>query len=125
MVEPVPAAYRTVIPYLTIRDAPRAIEFYGRAFGAAEITRHAKSPQALGGTPVTLQLFFANVDAAWKRALDAGAEVAMELMDAFWGDRYGVLTDPFGHRWGMSQRIEEVSSEEMERRAAAWFAEGD
>jgi PhnB protein len=151
MVQGIPAAYRNVTPYLTIRDVPRAIDFYREAFGAEEVRRQAmpdgrvlhaeiaigpsrimmseemieygmKSPASLGGTPVTLQFFFEDVDAAWKRAVDAGAEVATELMDAFWGDRYGVLADPFGHRWGLAQRLEELSDEEMERRAEKWFA---
>lgn len=152
MVDPVPEEYRTVTPYLTVRDAARAIAFYEEAFGAEEVHRmetpdgqvmHAElaigpsrvmvseefpqwehhGPQALGGTPVTLQLFSEDVDAAWERAIDAGAEVHRELMNAFWGDRYGTLVDPFGHRWGLAQRIEEVGEEEMQRRAAEWFAE--
>lgn len=152
MVQPVPEEYRTVTPYLTVRDAAHAIAFYGEAFGAEVVHRttmpdgrllHAElaigpsrimlseemeewdmaGPKKLGGTPVTLQLFFEDVDAAWERALDAGAEVVHGLMNAFWGDRYGTLLDPFGHRWGLGQRIEDLSPEEIDQRAEAWFAE--
>lgn len=152
MVQPVPDEYRTVTPYLTVRDAERAIDFYAAAFGAEVLHRqtmpdgrllHAElaigptrvmlseemaewgmtSPLALGGTPVTLQFFFEDVDAAWSRAIEAGAEPVHELMDAFWGDRYGVVADPFGHKWGLAQRMEELTPEEMARRAAEWFAQ--
>lgn len=152
MVQPVPEEYRTVTPYLVVRDAERALGFYRDAFGAEEVHRQATpdgrmlhaevaigpsrvmlseemaewgmtSPQSLGGTPVTLQLFFEDVDAAWDRAVGAGAAPAHELMDAFWGDRYGVVVDPFGHKWGLAQRIEDLTPEELERRAAEWFAQ--
>jgi PhnB protein len=80
-----------------------------------------RSPDALGGTAVGLMLYQENVDAAWERAVAAGATVIMPLQNMFWGDRYGKLRDPFGHEWAMAQHIEDVSPEEMERRRSAAF----
>jgi len=74
----------------------------------------SKAPEALGGTPVTLNVDLPDVDAVWKSALDAGAEQVFPLKDQFWGDRYGVLQDPFGHRWGLSTRKQVVSREQLE-----------
>jgi uncharacterized glyoxalase superfamily protein PhnB len=76
-----------------------------------------RSPQSLGGTTVNLHLYVDDADAVFQRAVDAGATVAMPLMDAFWGDRYGTLTDPYGHSWGIATHVEDVSEEEMMRRA--------
>jgi PhnB protein len=79
------------------------------------------SPQTLGGTSGALTMAVEDADAAWQRALDAGAEAFHELEDAFWGERHGQFIDPFGHRWGVAQRLEEIAPEEVERRAAALF----
>ncbi len=147
-VKPVPEGYRTVTPYLVARGADRAIEFYKRAFGAKERFRmpgpggkimHAeiqvgdsmimlsdefpemggRSPQALNGSPVSLFLYVDDVDALFRRAVEAGATVDMPVQDMFWGDRYGKVTDPFGHHWQLATHIEDVASEEMARRSAA------
>lgn len=81
------------------------------------------SPKSLGGSTTTLHLYVENVDAAFDRAVAAGAAVAMPLMDAFWGDRYGQLLDPFGHRWALATRKENLSQEEVKKRGEAFFAQ--
>jgi uncharacterized glyoxalase superfamily protein PhnB len=131
-----------VTPYLAINGATRAIEWYKKAFGARELMRqpgpdgkliHArlrigdsivmisdsfpeghKDPINLGGTPITLHIYSNNVDNLWKKAVEAGAKVDMQLGDMFWGERYGQLTDPFGHSWSLSMRIP-MTRKEMER----------
>ena len=82
-----------------------------------------RAPTSLGGTATSLHLYVEDADAVFQRAVDAGATVSMPLMDAFWGDRYGKLIDPFGHQWGIATRQEEVSEEEMARRAQAFAGE--
>ena len=148
--KPVPEGYHTLTPHLVVGDANKAIEFYKKAFGAEEITRmpgpggkimHAsirignsvvmlndeypdmgsRSPKSIGGTPVTLNLYVENVDKLWDRAVAAGATVTMPLADMFWGDRYGMVTDPYGHRWSLATHKEDVSPEETMKRAAAAF----
>ena len=148
----IPPGFHTVTPHLEVRGAAQAIEFYKKAFGAEEICRMAgpdgqsimhaeikigdslificeewpgmsRSPQALGGTPVTVHLYVNNADKVFNQAVAAGATAQMPLMDAFWGDRYGTLVDPFGHSWGIAQHIEDVPPEEMAKRAQAAFAE--
>jgi PhnB protein len=144
----VPEGYRTVTPYLVIRGAAEAIEWYKKAFGAEDIARmpmpdgklmHAeikigdsfimmsdefpemgggKSPQALGGSCCSLHLYVPDVDASFSRAVSAGAEAQMPPMDMFWGDRFSKLRDPFGHEWTIATHKEDVTPEEMERRAA-------
>jgi uncharacterized glyoxalase superfamily protein PhnB len=133
---------RTVTPYLAVRGAAEAIDWYKRAFGAREVTRqltpdgkvmHAqirigdsvvmlsdvfpgsvhKDPLELGSTTVALHMYSRAVDALWKRAVEAGAKVDMPLEDQFWGERYGQLRDPFGHSWSMSMGVK-MSPEEME-----------
>ncbi|HVM22190.1 MAG TPA: VOC family protein [Sphingomicrobium sp.] len=144
MVKPIPDGYHSVTPYLIVDDAKAAIDFYGRAFGATEKMRlpmgnrigHAElnigdsiimladefpemghlSPKSRGGTTVSLLHYVEDVDAAWKRAIDAGATEFKPLENQFWGDRMGTLTDPFGHRWSLASAVEEVSPEEMQRR---------
>jgi PhnB protein len=153
MVKPIPEGYHTVTPYLTVRNASDAIEFYKRAFGAEERGRmrgpdgksimHAeikigdsivmlsdefpqgdtRSPQGLAGTTVSLILYVPDVDAAFQRAESAGARATMPPANMFWGDRFGKLTDPFGHVWGLSTHMEDVSPEEMTKRAQAAMAE--
>jgi PhnB protein len=148
-VQPIPAGYHSVTPGLTVHNAAEAIEFYKRAFGAEELCRmptpdgqrimHAeiqigdshlmlgdefpdmgcRAPRSLGGTPVSLHLYVEDADAVFQRAIEAGATVSMPIMDAFWGDRYGKLADPFGHEWGIATHQEDISDEELQRRAAA------
>lgn len=144
---PVPEAYRGVTPYLIVRDAARAIEFYTRAFGAQETMRidgpegkigHAEmqlgrgtfmladenpnmgflSPEVLGGAGVSLLFYVDDVDAQVATATAAGAKLTRPVQDQFYGDRSGLLTDPFGHVWTIATHIEDVSHEEMLRRAA-------
>ena len=152
-VKAIPEGHRTVTPYLTIQGASEAIAFYVKAFGAREVERmtnpdgskvmHAElkigdsliyvgeecpeygalGAKALGGSPVGLHLYVEDVDAAFERATAAGAEVEMPLMDAFWGDRYGKLVDPFGHKWSIATRKEDLTPEQMKERMAAAFAE--
>lgn len=140
----------SLMPYLVVRNANEAIEFYKKAFNAAEMFRMAmpdgsimhaevrfgdaviylcdefadrgvKSPLAFGGTPVSLHRYVDNVDAAFEQAVAAGAQVLMPLTNMFWGDRYGRLSDPYGHVWALAQHVEDVSPEEMDRRAQAAF----
>ena len=150
-VKPIPEGYQTITPYLAVDDATGAIEFYKRAFGAKERARmeapggkigHAeleigdslimlsdalpgsatKSPSELGGTSVSVVLYVDDVDAVVKRAIDAGGEVAMEVADQFWGDRFGSVRDPYGHVWGVATHVEDVPPEEMAERAKAAMA---
>ena len=146
-VRPIPEGYHSVTPALLVRGAAEAIDFYTRAFGARELGRmpapdgqriwHAElqigdarlmladefpemgghAPESLGGTPVSLHLYVEDADAVIQRAVDAGATVIQPPMDAFWGDRYGRIKDPFGHEWGVATHIEDVSEEEMRQRA--------
>lgn len=149
--DPIPADHATVIPGLVIRGAARAIDFYKAVFGAEEIMRlpypdgsalmHAElkirdsvlmlgdeaphwgaySPAALNGSPVTLLLYVEDADAVFAKAVALGAKVLMPPSDTFWGDRMGKFADPFGHQWMVATRKEEVSPEELARRAAAQF----
>jgi PhnB protein len=143
-VKPVPDGYHTITPYLTVRDAARAIEFYKAAFGAIERgvakgpdgkIMHAElkigdsiimladefpeygvvSPQSVGGSGSGLHIYIDGVDAAFDRAVKAGAEVEMPVSDQFWGDRYGKLKDPFGHKWSIGTHIKDVSMDEMKQ----------
>ena len=145
-VKPIPEGYHSVTPYLIIKGAADAIEFYKQAFGATELFRfpapdgkigHAeikigdspimladefaemgyKGPQALGGSPVSLMIYLEDVDTVFNRAVEAGASVKEAVQDKFYGDRTGTLTDPFGHVWHVSTHKEDVSMEEMEERA--------
>jgi len=145
MVQAIPSGYAGVTPYLIIRGAARALEFYKKAFGATELMRfpgpggtigHAeikigegvvmladespemghKSPQTLGGTATTLLFYVADVDAQFAKAVGAGATVKQALKDQFYGDRSGTITDPFGHIWTIATHKEDVSPEEMQRR---------
>jgi PhnB protein len=144
--KPIPEGYHSITPYLIIRGAAEAIEFYKKAFGATEMFRfpapggkigHAeikigdspimladefadmgyKGPESLGGSPVSIMLYVEDVDTVFNRAVDAGASVKEALQDKFYGDRMGSLVDPFGHRWHIGTHKEDVSMEEMERRA--------
>jgi PhnB protein len=147
-VKPIPEGFNTVTPYLVLHDAARAIEFYKRAFNATERVRmdgpagkvgHAelkigdsiimlgdempgvttRSPQSLGGTSAGIFLYVKDVDSAFQKAIDAGARVEAPLQDMFWGDRYGKLTDPFGHSWSLATHKEDVAPAEMQKRMQA------
>lgn len=146
MVKPIPDGYHSVTPYLVIDGAADAIEFYKKAFGAEEVFRmpmgdrigHAEirignsmvmladewpdmghlGPKARGGTTVSLLIYVDDVDASFRRALDAGATELRPLEDQFWGDRMGSLTDPFGHQWSLATHKVDVDPDEMQRRMA-------
>jgi PhnB protein len=147
-VKPVPEGYHTATPYLIVRGAAAAIDFYKQAFGAIEIMRmpmpngklgHAeikigdsiimladevpemghKGPQTLGGTSVGIMLYVTDVDAVATQATALGAKVIRPIADQFYGDRSGHFEDPFGHQWTLSTHIEDVSEDEMMRRMAA------
>ena len=150
-VKPIPDGYHTVTPYLTVDDAAEAIEYYKKAFGAKERVRmdapggkigHAeleigdslvmlsdpfpqastKPPSELDGTSASVFLYVEDVDAVVKKAVDAGASVAMEVEDQFWGDRFGSIRDPFGHIWSIATHVEDIPPEEMAERAKAAMA---
>ena len=152
-VKAIPDGYHSLTPYLIFRDADKAIEFYGRAFGAVETCRMndpqtgkvmhaelrlgdsmlflseenlaygARSPETLGGSPVTIHHYVEDVDATMAQAVEAGATVVMPAMDMFWGDRFGKLTDPFGHNWSIATHIEDPTPEQMTERMAEAFAQ--
>jgi PhnB protein len=143
-VKPIPEGYHTLTPYMTVRDAARAIEFYKKAFGAVERggvmkgpdgkVMHAElrigdsiimladefpefgglSPQSTGGAGMGLHIYVDDVDSAFERAIGAGGTVEMPVADMFWGDRYGKLVDPFGHKWSIATHTRDVSMKEME-----------
>jgi PhnB protein len=150
-VQPVPEGYHTITPYLAVDDATAAIDFYQRAFGAKERGRMAgpddkiahaeleigdsivmladpfpqfatRTPKELGGTSVGVFLYVDDVDAVYKQAIDAGATSTMEPDDMFWGDRFGSVTDPFGHSWQIATHVEDVSPEEMAKRSEEFMA---
>src|SRR5437868_4533571 len=139
----VPPGFHTLTPHLVVRNAPEALEFYKKALGA-EVLNVAKtpdgkvmhaalrigdsmlmlndempefgalSPLANGGAGVTIHIYTEDADSAYNRAVSAGAQVKMPLMDQFWGDRYGIVTDPYGHSWSVAAHIRDMSPEEME-----------
>jgi PhnB protein len=150
-VQPIPPGMHSLTPHLTCAGATDAIAFYGKAFGAQLLgsmpgpdgrLMHAmlkigdshlmlndeypefggKGPATLGGTPVTIHLYVNDVDAAFAQAVDAGATVKMPVADMFWGDRYGMLVDPFGHQWSLASHLKDMTQEEM--RAAGKAAMG-
>ena len=147
-VKPVPEGYPTISPYLVVEGAGAAIEFYGKVLGTTERMRlpgpdgtigHAelqlgdslimvadeapqrgiRGPRAIGGTPVTISVYVEDVDGVVERAVQAGATVLRPVEDQFYGDRSGQFEDPFGHRWSVATHVEDVSPEEMARRAEA------
>lgn len=151
MVQPIPAGYHTVTPYLMVREAARAIDFYRSAFGASEVMRfnepngriaHAeirigdshvmladerdtyRSPQTLGGAGASLMLYVEDVDRMFAQAVAAGATVQRPVADQFYGDRVGTIVDPFGHVWSIGTHKEDVSMEEMHRRMAKLMEQG-
>ena len=151
-VKPIPEGSHSITAGLVVRGGRKAIEFYKTVFGAKELSvmngpdgksvMHAElqigdskfyvgdempemgavSPQSLGGSAVSLNIYTEDCDAMFKRAVAAGATVKMPLTDMFWGDRYGKLTDPFGHNWGIATHKEDVSDTEMEKRGKEWMA---
>jgi PhnB protein len=149
---PIPPNYASAIPYLTVKGAAKAIDFYQKAYGAELISRmdmpngavmHAemrigaalfmlseqndewgsKSPDMLGDSPVSLMIYVEDVDALVKKATAAGAKLSMEVADQFWGDRSGCLVDPFGHRWMFATHIEDVTEAEIAERAKKMFGQ--
>jgi PhnB protein len=148
MVKAIPDGYHSATPYLIVDGAARAIDFYKRAFGAKELLRipapgdrvghaeikvgdsvimladehpeiNARGPQHYGGSPVSILLYVADVDALFKQAVAAGGTEVRPVADHFYGDRSGTLKDPFGHSWHLSTHTEDVSPEELNRRMAA------
>jgi uncharacterized glyoxalase superfamily protein PhnB len=151
-VNPIPAGFRTVTPYLAVNGAEKALEWYKRAFDAREVDRrfgpgglilHArvrignsfvmlsdifpgsahKSPLDLGAASVTLHIYTKDVDRLWHQAIDMGAKVDMPLQDTFWGERYGQLRDPFGHAWSLSMRSARLTPKQMDEMARAAMAQ--
>jgi PhnB protein len=149
--KPIPDGYHTVTPYLAVDDAAQAIEYYKKAFGAKERVRmeapggkigHAelevgdslimlfdpfpqsstRPPKELGGTSASVFMFVEDVDAVVKQAVDAGATITMEVADQFWGDRFGTVTDPFGHVWSIATHIEDLTPDEIAERGKAAMA---
>lgn len=148
----IPEGYHTVTPYLSVKGAERAIDFYKKAFGAQEIERHAGaegkimhavikigdslvmladefpesgcgmcSPESLKGSSVLLNLYVEDVDTFFNQAVKAGSTVIRPLMDAFWGDRYGQLRDPFGHLWSVATRKKNLTPEQFKEAAEEWM----
>ncbi len=151
-VKPIPDGFHTLTPYLTVKGAAEAIDFYKRAFGAQERFRfpgpdgktigHAEivigdsivmmadefphcnqSPQTLKGSPVGFLIYVEDADAAFKKAVAAGATVKEPLENKFYGERAGSVTDPFGHTWTLMTHIEDVSMEELKKRMDKMSAE--
>ena len=149
--KPIPEGYHTLTPYLAVENAAEAIEFYKRAFGASEHMRmpgpngtiaHAeirigdslvmlsdpfpqssvRPPKQLGGTSASLFMYVEDVDAVFKRAVDAGATVTTEVADQFWGDRFGSVTDPYGHLWSIATHVEDLTEQEIAERSEAAMA---
>ncbi|MDX6617380.1 MAG: PhnB protein [Solirubrobacterales bacterium] len=150
-VKPIPEGIHTITPHIVVGDAAEASDWYAKAFGAEERSRiplpggkvmtvelwigdspvmvagefpdmGIVSPLRIGGTATVLHIYTDDVDAAWERAIAAGAEERTPLGDMFWGDRHGQLTDPFGHRWNLAQHIRDVPPEEITAAAAEAFA---
>jgi PhnB protein len=148
--KPIPEGYHSATPYLIVKGAPEAIDFYKHAFGATESFRMAnpnggiahaeikigdsvimladehpnmgyRGPRSLGGSAVSIMLYVPDVDGTFDRALEAGAKAQRPVANQFYGDRSGTLEDPFGHIWTISTHVEDVAPEEMKRRAAAAF----
>ena len=146
--KPVPEGMQVLSPHIVCADAKAAMDFYAKAFGAEETARltgpndmlmhgamtiaggtimltdenpqwNALGPTTLKGTPVTLHLYVADADAFAQRAIEAGCKVLMPVSDMFWGDRYGVLEDPFGHRWAVATHVKDMTEEEVKAAVAA------
>ncbi|MBN1205907.1 MAG: VOC family protein [Myxococcaceae bacterium] len=153
MAKAIPEGYHTVTPYLIVKGAARALEFYKKAFNAKELGRMegpggtighaefqigdsrimiadespdmgARSPETVGGSPVGLCLYVEDVDALFKQAVSAGAKEERPVKDQFYGDRSGTVRDPFGHQWTIATHKEDVPPEEMKRRMDAMMKQG-
>jgi PhnB protein len=151
MAKAIPDGFHTLTPHLIVQDAAKAIEFYKKAFGAQEMGRHLTpdgktvmhaqlkvgdsflmlgsefpptclSPKSRGGTSVSLHIYVENADAAFDRAVKAGCTVKMPMTDQFWGDRYGVVEDPFGHQWSVATHKQDLTSEQIAANAKQAFA---
>src|SRR5689334_15836608 len=152
-VKPIPEGFHSITPSLIVKDAKKAIEFYKTALGATEkghamlgpdgkvmhaemiignsifflgeesLEMGAKSPETLGGAPGSIIIYTEDVDALYNRAVAAGATPGMPVADQFWGDRYGQLTDPFGHKWGIATHKENLTEEQMMVRMKDFFAQ--
>jgi PhnB protein len=145
-----PEGMHTITPHIVVSDAAAATDWYKQVLGAEERSRievpggklmqvelwfgdsavmladefpelGVLSPLSVGGTATVLHLYTNDVDALWKHAVDAGADMRQPLQDVFWGERYGQITDPFGHRWGLAQHLRDVPAEEIADAAAAMF----
>jgi PhnB protein len=148
----IPKGYHTVTPSLVVDGAAKALDFYKKALEAEELMRfpgpdgtimHAeirigdsrimlgdempeqggRGPKSIGGTPVSFFVYRENVDAAWKRAVEAGGKTIMPLADQFWGDRAGCFEDPFGHHWWLAQHVQDLTPEELKKRAESFFSQ--
>jgi PhnB protein len=145
--------FHTITPHLTVRGVDAAVKFYEQAFGAAELYRNLApdgksvmhvelllgdsrfflhdefpnhgqtSPLGVACTGVVLHLYVNNVDEIYEQTVAAGAKVIMPLQDCFWGDRYAIVVDPFGHRWSMATRIEDLSPRQVQKRAVEWSSQ--
>lgn len=153
MTAPVPEGYPRVMPYLIVDGGAAAIDFYTQILGASERMRMpgpdgklghaelqlgdsvimladenpemgARGPRSVGGSPVTIHAYVDDVDDTFERALQAGAKTLQAVEDRFYGDRVGQIEDPFGHRWSLATHVEDVSPEEMSRRAEQFMAAG-
>jgi len=147
----IPKGYHTVTPSLVVDGAAKALDFYKKALEAEEVMRfpgpdgtimHAeirigdsrimlgdempeqggRGPKSYGGTPVSFFVYRENVDAAWKRAVEAGGKPIMPLADQFWGDRAGCFEDPFGHPWWLAQHVQDLTPEELRKAAESFFS---
>lgn len=150
--KPIPEGFHALTPHLVIGGAAQAIEFYKKAFGAEERGRmpgpdgrimhaqlmiggsplmlndefpemNAKGPKSLGGTPVTIHLYVTDADKVYQQAVAAGARPIMPLADQFWGDRYGIVEDPFGHHWSIATHVEDLTPQEISQRGQAAMAQ--
>jgi len=151
MTKPIPVGFHTLTPHIIVQDGVKAIEFYKKAFGAQEEARYmgpdgksvmharlkigdsmlmlasefppmAVSPKSRGGTSVTLHVYVENADAVFDRAVKAGCTVKMPIADQFWGDRYGVVEDPFGHMWSVATHKQDLTDEQLAANTKAAFA---
>lgn len=152
MTKSIPEEYQSVTPMFVFRDARKAIDFYQRAFGAVERlvmpgpdgkgVMHAelqigssiimlgeenpgetcKSAETIGGSPISFYVYLDNVDTAYQQAIDAGAKVGMPVQEMFWGDRIGTVQDPFGYSWTLATHVKDLTQEEINKGAEAFFA---
>ena len=152
MTKPIPDGFHTTTPSLVVDNSKEAIEFYKKAFGAKEIYQMptpdgkimhamiqigdsfvmmsdefpqmgARSPKSVGGTSTTIHLYVDDADKIYAQAIEAGAKPTMPIMDAFWGDRYGGVLDPFGHSWGIATHKKDMSPEEMQQAAREFMSQ--